>query len=100
VHVDNSAELTDALVKLNERISKIETGIALLLKQHTVREFYTTKQAAELLDKDEYTVREWCRNGRVNAQKRRSGRGKFLEWIIARAELDRYQREGLLLPKH
>ena len=53
-----------------------------------------------MLGKDEYTVREWCRHRRVNAQKRRSGRGKFQEWVIAHAELERFQREGLLPPKH
>ena len=37
------------LVGLEERIAKIETSLALLLQQRTVKDFYTTKEVAELL---------------------------------------------------
>jgi hypothetical protein len=98
--VETATSLTELVRKLEERMAGIETSLAALLKQHTVREFYTTKQVAELLGKNEYTVREWCRHGRVHAQKRRTGRGKHPEWVIAHVELERYQREGLLPGKH
>jgi hypothetical protein len=68
----------------------------LLLSQRTVRDFYTTGELATLLGKAEFTVREWCRNGRVRAHKQGSGRGKHQSWVIAHEELQRLQREGLL----
>jgi hypothetical protein len=51
---------------------------------------------ARLVGKAEFTVREWCRLGRVNAEKRASGRGKFCAWVISHTELLRYRRQGLL----
>jgi hypothetical protein len=68
----------------------------LLINQRRVQEFYSPGEAAALLGKAEFTVREWCRLGRVHAEKRRSGRGRSLEWVISHAELVRIQREGLL----
>lgn len=68
----------------------------LLLSQRTVRDFYTTAEVARLLGKAEFTVREWCRNGRVRGQKQGSGRGKHQAWVISHEELQRLQREGLL----
>jgi Helix-turn-helix domain len=72
----------------------------LLLSQRTVKDFYTTAEVATLLGKAEFTVREWCRNGRVRAQKQGSGRGKHQAWVIAHGELQRLQREGLLPVQH
>ena len=76
-----------------ERLERIER---LLLDQKTVKDWYSTDEAATLLGKAEFTVREWCRLHRVNAEKRRSGRGKHCAWVISRQELIRFQRDGLL----
>jgi hypothetical protein len=81
---------------LEERLSRIEQMLAVLVDRQTVRDWYTTEEAARLLDKAEFTIREWCRLGRVRAEKRRSGRGAFASWVISHDELLRYQREGLL----
>lgn len=82
-----------------DRLDRIETLLVELAKQRTVKEWYTTEEVAELLGKAEFTVREWCRLGRVNAEKKGSGRGKFQSWVISHGELQRIQREGLLPPK-
>jgi excisionase family DNA binding protein len=61
-----------------------------------VKDWYTTEEAAKILGRAEFTVREWARNGRILAEKKGSGRGKFQSWVISHAELQRIQREGLL----
>jgi hypothetical protein len=64
------------------------------------RDYYTTAEAAKLLGKRPFTVREWCRHGRVRCAKAPSGRGLDGEWRISRAELERIRNEGLLpLPR-
>jgi hypothetical protein len=81
---------------VEERLERIESMLAALVQQQTVREWYTTEQVAQLVGKAEFTVREWCRHGRINAEKRLSGRRAHPSWVISHAELLRFQREGLL----
>ncbi|HIF30281.1 MAG TPA: hypothetical protein EYG03_00770 [Planctomycetes bacterium] len=61
-----------------------------------VQRFYSTADLARKLEKSEFTVREWCRLGRVYAEKRRCGRGNKREWMISHEELDCIRSEGLL----
>jgi hypothetical protein len=63
---------------------------------HALSLTYTTEEFARSAGKAEFTVREWCRHGRVKAEKRHSGPGASLAWVISCQELLRYQREGLL----
>jgi hypothetical protein len=60
------------------------------------RAWYSVEEVAELLNKRPYTVREWCRNGQVNAVKRAERRGGSALWSIAAEEVSRYRDEGLL----
>ena len=60
------------------------------------KEWYTPAEVATLLGKAEWTVRAWCRDERVNAEKRAGGRGRTLEWIISREEIVRIRNHGLL----
>jgi hypothetical protein len=83
-------------MSIDERLDRIESILTVLVQREAIREWYTTEQCARLVGKAEFTVREWCRLGRVRAAKRASGRGKFPAWVISHAELLRYQREGLL----
>jgi hypothetical protein len=90
-----------------ERLAAIERGqdelrtlLNVLVQQRNSKDWYTTAEAAQLLGKAEFTVREWCRHGRVHAEKRMSGRGAFPAWVISHQELQRYQREGLLRVQH
>jgi hypothetical protein len=88
------------LTPLVERLDRIEAALHQLLVQETVKEWYATSEVAKILGKAEFTVREWCRLGRVHANKRDCGRGLSQEWIISHEELRRIQNEGLLpLPK-
>ena len=78
-----------------QRLERIEAALQTLVAQRTVKEYYTTSEVANILGKAEFTVREWCRLGRVAAEKRRCGRGRTKEWIISHEELIRIQNEGL-----
>lgn len=87
---------TEILNDLTARLTRIEQAIDLLVRQRTVKEWYSTAEVAKLLGKAEFTVREWCRLGRVKAEKKKSGRGVASEWIIPHEELTRIHNEGLL----
>ena len=82
--------------QIGERLERIEATLQLLIQQRAVKDFYSTEEIATILGKDPFTVREWCRLGRVHAQKRRSGRGSHRAWVISHEELQRIEREGLL----
>jgi hypothetical protein len=82
-----------------QRLERIETTLAELLQQRTVKDWYSTDEVAAILGKAPFTVRQWCRLGRVRAKKRPCGRGLSAEWMIAHEELQRIQNEGLL-PLH
>ncbi len=87
---------TDGFQELIERLERIEAAVVALVEKQTVKDWYSTEEVAKFLGKAEFTVREWCRLGRVRAAKKGSGRGKFQAWVVAHAELQRIQREGLL----
>ena len=87
---------TNDFSSLLERLDRIETSLATLVERQTVKDWYATEEVAKLLGRAEFTVREWCRLGRINAEKKGSGRGKFQCWVVSHAEMLRIQREGLL----
>ena len=84
------------LEALDQRLLAIESALHLLVQRRTIKEWYSTAEVADLLDRAEFTVREWCRLGRVRAEKKKSGRGRAGEWIISHDELTRVGNEGLL----
>jgi len=86
--------------ELIEQLHRIEQKLDALISERSVQEFYSTAHVAEILGKAEFTVREWCRHGRVRAEKRRCGRGNTREWMIRHAELQRIKAEGLLPSQH
>lgn len=93
-------DLHERLDRLDAQLAKLTTilGRVTELVESGVREqgWFTTTEAAELLGKAEFTVREWCRLGRIHAGKKQSGRGPAGEWTIGRDELTRIRNEGLL----
>ena len=81
---------------VDERLEKIEAMLAVLVDRQTVREWYTTHEFAKAVGKAEFTIREYCRLGRLRAEKRQSGRGAYPQWVLSQAELERYRRNGLV----
>jgi hypothetical protein len=82
--------------ELIRRLDRIESALAELLRQRTVKAWYSTAEVAGMLDRADYTVREWCRQGRIRAKKKPCGRGKGGEWLVSHEELTRLRNEGLL----
>ena len=78
-----------------ERLERIEQKLTVLLDRLQVKECYGVDEFARIVDRSEFTCREWCRLGRIAAEKKASGRGKHAYWVISHSELLRYQREGL-----
>lgn len=78
------------------RLERIEMLLSKLVEAEPPQEWYDTKTAGEMVGRSAYSVREWCRNGRVHAEKRACGRGAAKEWMISNQELQRVKAEGLL----
>jgi hypothetical protein len=81
---------------VEERLEKIEALLGVLVERQQVREWYSVEEFARIVGRAEFTCREWCRHGRIKAEKKDSGRGAYASWAISHAELLRFQREGLL----
>ncbi len=88
--------MTHAPAEVIARLEKIEALLASLVEQRAAKEWYSTAEVAAILRRAEFTVREWCRLGRVRAEKKKCGRGPASEWIVSHAELTRVRNEGLL----
>lgn len=80
---------------LEERLERIETMLAVLVERQQVREWYSVYEFSRIVGRSEFTCREWCRNNRIHAEKKFSGRGAHAAWAISHAEFERFQREGL-----
>ncbi|MDA7980917.1 MAG: helix-turn-helix domain-containing protein [Pirellulales bacterium] len=78
-----------------ERLERIEQLLVTRFGVSESKLSYSTGEVAEMVDRAEFTVREWCRRGRLRCHKRQCGRGHSKEWSISREELDRFRNEGL-----
>ena len=58
-------------IDLVERLERIEAALAVLIEQRTIKDWYTTEEAAKMLGKAEFTVRNYCRLGRIRAHQGR-----------------------------
>ena len=87
--------MIEDLTEVVERLSRIEAVLQTLVQEKAVKDWYSTAEIAALVDKAEYTVREWCRQKRLLASKKPYSRGAHPEWLISHAELVRFRNEGL-----
>jgi excisionase family DNA binding protein len=88
---------TEALGIVIERLDRIEATLKHLVQERSAKEWYTTAEVAGIVQRSEYTVREWARKGQVKAEKATNGRG----WLISHEELERIRNYGPLpCPKH
>jgi len=98
--IDVATLIQETCSRLEARLTRLEELLEAMrgasVSTAPAKDYYTTAEAAQLLGKRTYTVREWCRLGRVNAEKAAFGRGLDEEWRISHDELVRIQNEGLL----
>jgi hypothetical protein len=80
---------------LEERLEKIEGMLLVLVERQQLREWYSVEEFARIVGRSEFTCREYCRHGRIKAEKKDSGRGAYASWAISHGELLRFQKEGL-----
>ena len=78
------------------KLERLEAMLVVLVERQTLKDWYTTQEFARAVGKAEFTIREYCRLGRLRAEKRQSGRGAYPQWVLSHSELERYQRNGLL----
>jgi hypothetical protein len=76
-------------IELTARLDRIEGMLVALVERQVVKDWYSTEEFARIVGKAEFTVREWCRLGRIRAEKRRSGRGAHPAWVISHQEVMR-----------
>ena len=97
--VGQFGELIQRLESIDASVKEVKRAVAEIEEAKSTpapREFYSTVEFAGLVGRSEYTVREWCRLGRIEAEKAESGRGDAKSWKIPASELLRYHNHGLL----
>jgi hypothetical protein len=82
--------------EIEDRLSRMEAMLTELVRRPAAKPYYSPEEFARLVGREPFTCREYCRLGRIRAQKKASGRGKHYSWVISHEELLRFQREGLL----
>ncbi len=85
--------IMEKLCKIEE---KLDALFSLVEEGKSLKDWYTTAEVGQILHRDKYTVREWCREGRIKAEKRQAGRGKAREWMVSAQEVERIKNYGLL----
>jgi hypothetical protein len=85
--------LGQRVAALDEKLTEVHQTI---MAQRVQKEWHTTSELAEALDKSQYTIQErWCNDGRIECEKDPES-GK---WRIPGAEYRRLVGGGALKPK-
>jgi hypothetical protein len=100
----HSLQILDVLARIEQTLTEFVAVIT--AGNGEDRTQFTPAEFARKAEKDgkvqhltDRTVQKWCREKRIKADRRKSGRGKYGEWEISRDEYVRWVNEGLLPAK-
>ncbi len=82
-----------------DRLERIERMLQQLLDRSTVKSHYNVEEFGVMVKRAAFTVRQWCNEGRIHAEKSMTRSGSCSKWVISHEEYERFLREGLL-PLH
>jgi hypothetical protein len=77
--------------KILQTLQELKAMVALLLGGASGKTWFTTQEFGLVTGWSTYSVREYCRQGFLEAHKRPGGG----QWIISAQEMERFLREGL-----
>ena len=80
----------------HDRLERIERMLQQLLDRSTVKPHYTVDEFSLLVKRAPFTVRQWCNEGRIKAEKSMTRSGSCCRWVISHEEYERFLRDGLL----
>jgi hypothetical protein len=83
-------------MNLEERLDHFEQVLQQVLARSTAKSYHTVDEIAVMARRSAFTVREWCRLGRIRAEKAMTRSGASSQWRISQTEYERFCREGLL----
>jgi hypothetical protein len=83
-------------ISLEQRLQRMEGLLEQLVTGMRNKDWYSVAEVAVLVDRSEYQVRQWCKSGKIRAEKSGRRSGRFQTWVVSREELLRYERNGLL----
>jgi hypothetical protein len=86
------AGLNDKLDALHAELKDLRAERSAVASGASSRTTYSTKEVAVMVDRNEFTVRQWCLGGRIKAHKR----GRSGQWGVSASEVTRYLEEGFL----
>ena len=98
---NSQTDLTlQAVLMLGQQVAALDKKLSeihqVVLSQRVQKEWYTTNELAEALDKSHFTIQErWCNDGRIECEKDPTS-GK---WRIPGQEYRRLVGGGALKPK-
>ncbi len=88
--------MISTITKEEERLLRIERLLQQLVDRSIIKSHYTVEEFAGLVKRAVFTVRQWCNEGRIHAEKSRTRSGSCSRWVISNEEFERFSREGLL----
>jgi len=79
-----------------DRLGRIERLLQQLVDRSVAKSHYTVEEFGRLVKRAAFTVRQWCNEGRIHAEKSMTRSGSSSRWVISHLEYERFAREGLL----